>query len=149
MATKQAPELPRVGLFACFSGGSNTGSLTGMAALEVVRRLGNETVGICSLPATLNQAVRQSALVERLDKLIVVDGCHNGCARQLLAQAGIAPSVYLNLETDLHISKQGPFTSLAFTDEEVSRVADAIVAAMKEMLHQSGNSIAATHPDSL
>jgi len=31
-----------VGLFACFSGVSNTGSLTGMAALEVVRRLGNE-----------------------------------------------------------------------------------------------------------
>lgn len=147
MATKQVPGLPSVGLFACFSGGSNTGSLTGMAALEVVRRLGNETVGICSLPATLNQVPRQSALVQRIEKLIVIDGCHNGCARQLLAQVGIAPSVYLNLETDLHISKQGPFTSLAFTDEEVNRVADGLVAAIQEMLHQSGNSEAETHHD--
>ena len=138
MATKQVPGLPRVGLFACFSGGSNTGSLTGMAALEVVRRLGNETVGICSLPAVLNQVPRQSALVERIDKLMVVDGCHNGCARQLLAQAGIAPSVYLNLETHLHFSKQGPFSSLAFTDEDVNRVADSIVAIIGEMLHHLG-----------
>ena len=132
MATKQVPKLPRVGLFACFSGGSNTGSLTGMAALEVVRRLGNETVGICSLPATLNRVPRQSALVERIEKLIVIDGCHNGCARQLLTERGIAPSVYLNLETDLNFIKQGPFSSLAFTDEEVNRVADAIIAKIQK-----------------
>ena len=140
MATKQVPKLPRVGLFACFSGGSNTGSLTGIAALEVVRRLGNETVGICSLPATLNQVPRQSALVERIEKLIVIDGCHNGCARQLLAEAGIVPSVYLNLETDLNFSKQGPFSSLAFTAEEVARVADAVVTAIREILPPSGHS---------
>jgi hypothetical protein len=39
------------------------------------------------------------------------------------------------LETDLHFSKQGPFSSLAFTDEEVNRVADAVVAAIGEMFH--------------
>jgi uncharacterized metal-binding protein len=132
MTTKQIPKFPQVGIFACFSGGSNTGSLTGIAALEVVRRLGNETVGICSLPATLNQIPRQSALVKRIEKLIVIDGCHNGCARQLLAEAGIVPSVYLNLETDLHFSKQGPFSSLAFTDEEVNQVADAIIATIEK-----------------
>jgi uncharacterized metal-binding protein len=148
MATKQVPKLPRVGLFACFSGGSNTGSLTGIAALEVVRRLGNETVGICSLPATLNQVPRQSALVKPIEKLIVIDGCHNGCARQLLAEAGIVPSVYLNLETDLNFSKQGPFSSLAFTDEEINRVADAIIATIGEILPPSGNSIGETHHDS-
>lgn len=49
---------PRVGLFACFSGASNTGSLTGMAALEVVRCLGSDVVGVCSLPAVLNQVPR-------------------------------------------------------------------------------------------
>lgn len=132
MATKPVPQLPRVGLFACFSGGSNTGSLTGIAALEVVRRLGNETVGICSLPAIVNQVPRQTALIKRIKKLIVIDGCHNGCARQLLAKTDIVPSVYLNLETDLNISKQGPFSSLAFTDEEVNRVAEAIIARIQE-----------------
>jgi uncharacterized metal-binding protein len=126
--------LPRVGLFACFSGGSNTGSLTGLAALEVVRRLGSETVGICSLPAVLNQVPRQSALVRKIEKLVVMDGCHNECARQLLAEKGIVPDVYLNLETDLHLSKQGPFSSLAFTDDEVHQVADAVAAALGQVL---------------
>jgi len=66
---EKAP-LPQVGLFACFSGGSNTGSLTGLAALEVVRRLGGERVGICSLPAVLNQVPRQSALVRKIEKIV-------------------------------------------------------------------------------
>lgn len=149
MATKQIPKFPQVGLFACFSGGSNTGSLTGMATLEVVRRLGNETVGICSLPAVLNKVPRQSAMVQQIENIIVIDGCHNECARQLLAEAGIVLSVYLNLETDLHFSKQGPFSSLAFTDEEVNRVADAIIATIGEILPPAGNSNGETHHDSL
>jgi len=134
MDAQKKMELPKVGLFACFSGGSNTGSLTGMAALEAVRRLGNETVGICSLPAILNEVPRQSAVVHQVEKLVVVDGCHNACARELLTDKGIVPDVYLNLEEDLHLTKQGPFSSLAFTDDEVKRVADAIVAAVNRCL---------------
>jgi uncharacterized metal-binding protein len=122
---------PQVGLFACFSGASNTGSLTGMAALEVVRRLGSDMVGVCSLPAVLNQVPRQSALMRRIEKIIVVDGCHNQCARQLLAGVGIEPDVYLNLEEDLGIAKRGPFTSLEFTDQEVQAVADALIAVIE------------------
>jgi len=122
--------LPQVGLFACFSGGSNTGTLTGMAALEVVRRLGGERVGICSLPALLNQVPRQSALVKKIGKIVVIDGCHNQCARKLLAGFGIEPDVYLNLEEDLGIAKSGPFTSLEFTEQQVQAVADALVAAI-------------------
>jgi uncharacterized metal-binding protein len=134
MDMQKKMELPKVGLFACFSGGSNTGSLTGMAALEAVKRLGNETVGICSLPAILNEIPRQSAMMQRIEKLVVIDGCRNMCARELLADKGIVPDVYLNLEEDLHLSKQGPFSSLAFTDDEVKRVADAIVAAVNRCL---------------
>jgi uncharacterized metal-binding protein len=129
METQKKMTLPKVGLFACFSGGSNTGSLAGLAALEAVRRLGNETVGICSLPAVLNQVPRQSALVKQIENLMVIDGCRNACARHLLAEKGIEPDVYLNLETDLSLAKQGPFSSLAFTDDQVKRVADAIIAA--------------------
>jgi len=123
--------LPQVGLFACFSGGSNTGSLTGLAALEVVRRLGGERVGICSLPALLNQVPRQSALVKKIGKIVVIDGCHNACARQLLAGVGIEPDGYLNLEEHLGIAKSGPFTSLEFTEQQVQAVADALVTAIE------------------
>jgi uncharacterized metal-binding protein len=137
---KMKMALPEVGLFACFSGGSNSGSLTGMAALEVVRHLGSETVGICSLPAILNQVPRQSALVKQMKHLIVIDGCHNACAKLLLADKGIVPDVYLNLEENLLLTKQGPFSSLAFTDDEVKRVADAIVDAVRQVLHHSRES---------
>ena len=127
MAAQQVPKLPRFGLFACFSGGSNTGSLTGMAALEVVRRLGSEMVGICSLPALLSEVPRQSNLVKKIEKIIVVDGCHNACARRLLSGVGIEPAIYLNLEKDLGIAKNGPFTSLEFTNLEVQAVANALI----------------------
>ena len=66
-------KLPKVELFVCFSGGSNTGSLTCMAVLEVVRHLAHETVGICSLPAILNQVPRQSALMQHVESLMVID----------------------------------------------------------------------------
>ncbi len=124
------PRLPRIGLFICGSCASNTGSLTGMAALEAVRRLGAETVGICSLPALLNNVPRQAALIKKLEKLVVIDGCHNECARRLLVQVGITPDGYLNLERDLHLKKQGPFTGLDFTSAEIQQAADAIIMAI-------------------
>jgi len=127
----QKKGIPRIGLFACFSGGSNTGSLTGLAALEVVKALGSETVGICSLPAILNSVPRQSALMEHIEKRVIVDGCHQSCAKRLLAEKGIVADVYINLETDLQMTKHGPFTSLEFTQEEVRQVADAIMKAIR------------------
>jgi uncharacterized metal-binding protein len=133
----QQAALPKVGLFACFSGGSNTGSLAGMAALEAVRRLGSENVGVCSLPAVLNQVPRQSAMVRKMETIVVLDGCHQQCARQLLDRAGIKPALYLNIETDLGIQKLGPFTSLSFSDEQVNVVTDALVAAIKSTLQGS------------
>jgi uncharacterized metal-binding protein len=105
-----------------------------MAALEVVRRMGEKIVGICSLPAILNEVPRQSAMTRQIEKLVVVDGCHRACAKKLLAWKGIVPDVYLNLEEDLHLGKRGPFSSLEFTDDEVKRVADAIVAAVNNCL---------------
>ncbi|MEM2488145.1 MAG: hypothetical protein QXR44_06090 [Thermoproteota archaeon] len=48
-------ETPEIGLVVCNSGASNTGQLTGLVALEVVRKLGSDRVGICSLPALANK----------------------------------------------------------------------------------------------
>jgi len=146
MAAQQVPKLPRVGLFACFSGGSNTGSLTGMAALEVVRRLGSEMVGICSLPAVLSEVPRQSNLVKKIEKIIVVDGCHNACARRLLSGVGIEPAIYLNLEKDLGIAKNGPFTSLEFTDLEVQAVANALITLIETGSEAASPSINGDNP---
>ncbi|MGC8787327.1 MAG: putative zinc-binding protein [Anaerolineae bacterium] len=131
---KDKAALPKVGLFACASGGSNTGALAAMAALEVVRRLGSDVMGICSLPATLNEVPRQSALVKKMETIVVLDGCHQQCAKQLLEMIGIKPALYLNIEQDLGIQKLGPFTSLRFTNEQVQAVTDALVTAIQSVL---------------
>jgi uncharacterized metal-binding protein len=130
--------LPAVGLFGCFSAASNSGSLTAMAALEAVKRLGGATVGVCSLPAILSQVHRQSGLVRNIGKLVVMDGCRNACAKNLLAGVGIAPGAYLNLENDLGIVKKGPFTSLEFTDREVQAVCEALVRIITEEASVAG-----------
>jgi uncharacterized metal-binding protein len=123
---------PEIGLVACNSGASNTGHLTGLAALEVVKRLGSEKVGICSLPALANKIPRQTVLVERIKHLIVIDGCPNECARKILSTLGIRCDKYLNLEYDLGIKKLGPFSTLNYSEEDVEKVSSAIIKKIRE-----------------
>ena len=40
-------KIPKIGIVICNSGASNTGTLTGLAAFDVVKK----NIGICSLPA--------------------------------------------------------------------------------------------------
>jgi uncharacterized metal-binding protein len=124
---------PEIGLVACNSGASNTGHLTGLAALEVVKKFGSEKVGICSLPALANNIPRQTMLVKKIKHLIVIDGCRNECARKILNTLGIKYEKYLNLEYDLQINKQGPFTTLQYSEEDVEKVSSAIIKKIQEM----------------
>jgi uncharacterized metal-binding protein len=124
---------PEIGLVACNSGASNTGHLTGLAALEVVKKFGSEKVGICSLPALANNIPRQTMLVKKIKHLIVIDGCRNECARKILNTLGIKYEKYLNLEYDLQINKLGPFTTLQYSEEDVEKVSSAIIKKIQEM----------------
>jgi uncharacterized metal-binding protein len=76
-------KIPKIGLLVYNSGSSNSGTLTGIAAMEVVKELGSDLVGICSLPALANEIPRQVLTVKKLEHLIVIDGCSNSCARNL------------------------------------------------------------------
>ena len=117
---------PRTGLVVCNSGASNTGHLTGLAAFEVVKRLGSEKVGICSLPALANKVPTQIALVKKIEHLIVVDGCHNECSKRILNVLEIRYDKYLNLDYDLGIRKMGPFSTMNYSQEDVERVSSAM-----------------------
>jgi uncharacterized metal-binding protein len=123
---------PKIGLVVCNSGASNTGHLTGLAALEVVRKLGSEKVGICSLPALANKIPRQTMLVKKIEHLIVIDGCPNECARKILNALGIGYDKYLNLEYDLGIKKLGPFSTMDYSEEDVEKVSSAIMEKIQE-----------------
>ena len=117
---------PRTGLVVCNSGASNTGHLTGLAAFEVVKRLGSEKVGICSLPALANKVPTQIALVKKIEHLIVVDGCRNECSKRILNVLEIRYDKYLNLDYDLGIRKMGPFSTMNYSQEDVERVSSAM-----------------------
>lgn len=112
-----------------------------MAALEAVKRLGNDMAGICSLPATLNRVPRQSALVRQIPRILIVDGCHNGCAKRLLESVGIKPDAYVNLELDMGLRKAGPFTGSDFDRETVNLVADVIVATCQTLVSDSTQNV--------
>ena len=125
---------PKIGLVACNSGASNTGHLTGLAALEVVKKFGSDKVGICSLPALANNIPRQTILVKKIQHLIVIDGCRNECARKILDTLGIKYENYLNLEHDLQINKLGPFTTMNYSNKDVDKVLSALIKKIQEIL---------------
>lgn len=124
---------PRTGLVICNSGASNSGYLTGLAAVQVVKKLGSEKVGICSLPALANRIPRQIATVKKIEHLVVVDGCGNECSKKILNALEIRYDAYLNLDHDLGISKMGPFSTMSYTQEDVERASSAIEKKILEI----------------
>jgi len=124
---------PKIGLLICNSGSSNSGTLTGVAAMEVVKELGSDLVGICSLPALANGIPRQVLTAKKLEHLIVVDGCSNSCARKVAEKSSLSYENYLNLEKDLKIDKLGPFSTLQYSNEDVSKATQAIKAKISQL----------------
>jgi len=119
-------KVPKIGLLVCNSGSSNSGLISGKASIEVVEELGEDLVGICSLPALANEIPRQLHLVKNLRHRIVIDGCHNACARNIVEKLAIPYDAYINLEDDLKMEKLGPFSTLRYSDYDVKRAKEAI-----------------------
>lgn len=111
-----------VAILLCGSVASNTGVIATLAALEVVR-IGK--AGALSFPALANEVMSQLKVAEGVKKIIVVDGCKNGCARKLAHHLGLRYEAYLNL-AELRIEKRGPFSSLEY-DEEVNFVKKVLI----------------------
>ncbi len=124
---------PEIGLLVCNSGGSNSGLVSGRASMEAVRELGSDIAGICSLPALVNEIPRQLLTVKSLKRRIVIDGCHNACARRVAEKLSLSYDAYMNLEDDLRIRKLGPFSTLEYCDEDVNRVKEAIMTQIREL----------------
>ena len=122
---------PRIGLLACNSGASNTGSLTGVAALEIVKEF--DDVGILSLPSLANNVPRQVAITKRLQHIIVIDGCKNACAKKVMEKLNIKYDTYLNIEKDIGIKKIGPFSSLQYSQDDVERVKNEIKKLIEQI----------------
>jgi len=116
--------IPKIGLLVCGSNASNTGAITARVAMEIIRE--NKNIGILSLPALANKIPRQMALAKKIERLVVIDGCHNECAKKILDRLGIKYNAYINLENDLGIKKIGPFSTLLLSEEKIQRVKNAV-----------------------
>ncbi len=126
-------QLAKIGLLVCNSGSSNTGTLTGIVAYGMIKEV--DSVGIFSLPALANRIPKQIALIKKVPRLIVIDGCKNECARKIAEQLEIPYAVYLNLETDVEIEKIGPFTTMDYSVEDLRKAREAVKKIIIEQLN--------------
>ncbi len=120
-------KVPKLGLIICNSGASNSGHLTGLIGFEIVKKLGEEKAGICSLPALVSNIPRQVSLIKEIPHIIVIDGCHNECSKKILDQMGIKYEKYINLENNFGYKKLGPFTTFKYSEDDAKRIFSNII----------------------
>jgi uncharacterized metal-binding protein len=125
-------EKPRVGIFYCGGAMSSAGELTGVAAFEVLERLGPKEVGMGCVSALAAGVPKHFRTMQSLEKVVVIDGCPNSCVRKIVEQTGARMDTYINLGKDLKIKKIGPFKPLAYSQEDLERALEAIIASIQE-----------------
>jgi len=128
-STKSTGSTPETALFVCFGGMSNVGTLTGLAGLEVMKRLGRQKACIFCLGGLPTQAPTVLKATEGAQHIVTVDGCSINCARKIVEAAGFTPDRSITLVTDCEIPKK---SSLEFTEEDVQEVVQAILDALRE-----------------
>jgi len=125
-------EKPRVGIFYCGGAMSSAGELTGVAAFEVLKRLGSKEVGMGCVSALAADVPKHFRTMQSLEKVIVIDGCPNACVRRIVEQTSARMDGYINLGKDLKIKKIGPFKPLDFSQQDLERAVEAIIAKIQE-----------------
>ena len=120
-------EKPRVGIFYCGGAMSSAGELTGVAAFEVMKRLGPQQVGMGCVSALAAGVPKHFRTMQSLERVLVIDGCPNSCVHKIVEQTGARMDAYINLGKDLKIKKIGPFKPLAYSQEDLERAVEAIL----------------------
>ncbi|MBC7225355.1 MAG: putative zinc-binding protein [Anaerolineae bacterium] len=123
------PAGPENALFVCFGGLSNVGTLSGLAALEVVRELTPRKACIFCLGALPARSESVMEKTQAARRIITVDGCDKNCARNIVVEAGFQPTQSITIEQDCGIEKKPTF---AFGEADVQKVKQAILDALRE-----------------
>mgnify|MGYP005843552337 CR=1 FL=1 len=134
----EGAEKPRVGIFYCGGAMSSVGELTGVAAFEVLKRLGPQEVGMGCVSALAAGIPKHFGTMQGLEHVLVIDGCPNSCVRKIVEQTGAKMDAYINLGKDLKIKKIGPFQPLAYSQEDRERAVEAIIAKIQEIRGEAG-----------
>lgn len=119
--------VPENALFVCFGVMSSAGTLTGVAALEAMKKLDPKKTGLFCTSALAADVPKHKKTTQAAKRIIVVDGCANRCASRIVEKSGFKVDKSLNLVKDLAIEKRGPFRAFDYTPEELQKTVDAIV----------------------
>lgn len=111
-------------VLAC-SGASNVGQMTA----EVAKRLDREGVGQFKCATSLGAHVTSKvSSVKCSDKVLVLDGCAQGCAKRVVERAGIENYAYVVISQSCCVEKNRDYD--ASHDDHV----DCLVEQCKELL---------------
>jgi uncharacterized metal-binding protein len=124
--------VPENALFVCFGVMSSAGTLTGVAALEAMKKLDPKKTGLFCTSALAADVPKHKKTTQAAKRIIVVDGCANRCASRIVEKSGFEVGKALNLVKDLGIEKRGPFRAFDYTPEELQKTIDAIVRVCED-----------------
>ena len=119
--------VPENALFVCFGIMSSAGTLTGVAALEAMKKLDPKKTGLFCTSALAADVPKHRKTTQAAKRIIAIDGCANRCATRIVEKSGFKVDKSLNLVKDLAIEKRGPFRAFDYTPEELQKAVDAIV----------------------
>ncbi|MGQ9509387.1 MAG: putative zinc-binding protein [Thermodesulfobacteriota bacterium] len=114
-------------LFVCFGAMSSSGTLTGIAVLEAMKRLDPKKTGLFCTSALAVDVPKHRKTTEAAKRIITIDGCANRCTSKIIEKAGLKIDKSLNLVKDLSVEKRGPFRPFDYTEEELQKTVEAII----------------------
>ena len=129
--------VPENALFVCFGAMSSAGTLTGVAALEAMKKLNPKKTGLFCTSALAADVPKHRKTTQAAKRIIAIDGCANRCASRVIEKSGFKVDKNLNLVKDLAIEKRGPFRPFDYTPEEFQKAVDAIVKICEEERSES------------
>lgn len=119
--------VPENALFVCFGAMSSSGTLTGIAVLEAMKRLDPKKTGIFCSSALAVDVPKHRKTTQGAKRIIAIDGCANRCTSRIIEKAGFKVDRALNLVKDLSVEKRGPFRPFDYTEDELQRTVEAII----------------------
>jgi len=124
--------VPENALLVCFWIMSSAGTLTGIAALEAMKKLDPKKTGLFCASALAADVPKHKKTTQAAKRIIAIDGCANRCASRIVEKSGFKVDKSLNLVKDLAIEKRGPFRAFDYTPEELQKTIDAIIRICEE-----------------
>ena len=118
---------PENALFVCFGVMSSAGTLTGIAALEAMKKLDPKKTGLFCTSALAVDVPKHRKTTEAAKRIIAIDGCANRCTSKIIEKAGLKIDKSLNLVKDLSVEKRGPFRPFDYTEAELQKTVEAII----------------------